>query len=125
MQALAAVIAFLLDRGVPTELVEPLTVALFSIVDRNLRERHVGMDGPKPRPMAELLLKASAAAKITIFKESGVSLDDAIAQVSKTSGLSKRELKSLRNRISRKRAGPDLIEAYNGILADLREMLCA
>ena len=46
VQALAAVIAFLLDRGVPTELVEPLTVALFSIVDRNLRERHVGMDDP-------------------------------------------------------------------------------
>jgi hypothetical protein len=115
LQALAEYLRF---RVVPGELLEPLE----SIYTRLMNEADAVISedrpGPRPAPLSERIVEARAAGTVTVLKNCGWRVGDAIKKVADVTDLEAKRLRYFRDEIHRGRVDASVCKIYEAHVAD-------
>ena len=124
--AVLAVRQFLLEVDATAGAVMVVQSAWSVLADAVIRSDHGNKSGPKPVPLGEVHRLGIAAAAVTGLCDRGWSVAESVKSVSKYAEIGRKELRTLRDNIHRRRANPLVSDAYHdfvGRLADEDEEL--
>jgi hypothetical protein len=103
-----------------TETVLALSAHLEDLMDDSVAE--CSKNGKPPRKMSWNFAMASLAAAVTVLKEDGLKVEDAITRVATRCGINRKELRRFRDYTSRRHASKVARSAYGRRLVTYRAM---
>ena len=102
-----------LRRRVPDGLLEPLESIYTDLTNKAAAMTADNKPGPHPAPLDRRMVEAHSAATVTVLKNSGWKVGDAIAKVAEATGLDPERLKYFRDEIHRGRADETVRKIYD------------
>lgn len=117
VRALVAAAVFLIQAKAPSETISALIEIIDDLLDTSAMSWTVGHPGKKPQKFTHRVAMARFAAAVTVLKrERGI--EGAIADVATANNISRKGIKTFRDRLNRGRADYPSSMAYKSALAD-------
>ena len=102
-----------LRKRVPEELLEPLESLYTDLMNQFAAMTKDDKPGPHPAPLDRRMVEAHSAATVTVLKNCGWKVGDAIAKVAQATGLDQERLRYVRDEIHRGRADELVRKIYD------------
>jgi len=113
---------FLEDLNVPRQLTRPLNDVIAALIDVNALEEHGNSPGPKPKPFNEQTKVAFASAIVTALRACNWSIDKAIREVCKVTGMDRKWLRQVRDNLHRGKGDPVTLDHYYDYVEELGQI---
>lgn len=118
IEALQAIAEYLKFRIVPGELLEPVESIYTELMNRADALTTEYKPGPRPAPLSERIVVARTAATVTVLKNCGWNVGEALKKVAAATGLDAERLRYFRDEIHRGRAADDVRKIYEVHVAE-------